>query len=484
MINQQDEFLGVDRNSGFAYRVLVLSVPTGLIFFILALFDILPTGLAAASYICILFFNTVFLMPMSIELQRIKKYILNLSSGGGEEAFANALTEKETRDLSDAINSMHRFWTDRIGTLEHRTLSDAAVLDTLPDPLLMINREKAIIGANLAARDLFVKNLNSVDVCDVIGEERFEQALLRVLNGENREEDISLQLELKGKPKFYVKIHRLPWLAKGDIAAVISFYDLRKVLSLEQMQQDFVANASHELRTPISIISGFIETLLTTAKDDEKMREKFLHIIADQTVYMSALVENLLSLSKIELSLNTPPEGKVNVNAVIREVKSALEIKLKARKLNLATRFARLPMIVGDEAQVTQILQNLLDNAVKYAADNSTVTVTTQKVSGVPKNRYYETAGGEAVKIAVENIGITIAEENLARLSERFYRLQAHKDKNIKGTGLGLSIAAEIIKRHKGNLIVSSQDGVTRFEVFLPLKTNGTEALGQDAVKA
>ena len=108
----------------------------------------------------------------------------------------------------------------------------------------------------------------------------------------------------KEKPKFYVRISTIPWFAKGEIVAVISFYDLHKALQLEQMQQDFVANASHELRTPLSIISGFIETLQTTAKDDEKARDKFLHIMQEQTSYMSALIENLLSLSKIELSIS------------------------------------------------------------------------------------------------------------------------------------------------------------------------------------
>ena len=106
MINQEEEFLGVDKNSGFALRVLILSVPAGLIFLILGLFDILSTPLAALSYICILFFNTVFLMPISIELQQIKKYILSLSSGANEEKLLSNLTEKETRDLTEAINSL------------------------------------------------------------------------------------------------------------------------------------------------------------------------------------------------------------------------------------------------------------------------------------------------------------------------------------------------------------------------------------------
>lgn len=470
MQNQQDEFLGIDKNSGFALRVLILSFPAGLIFLILGIFDILSAPMASLSYACILFFNTVFLMPISTELQQIKKYILSLSSGNQEEKIPGNLTEKETRDITEAINSMHKFWVDKTDMLENRTLSDAAVLDTLPDPLLMINKESRVIGANLAARTLFAVDLNGRDIKDFIPNPDFIATLNKIHSSESRREEMNLCLQnLPGKPKFYLRISTIPWFAKGDIIAVVSFYDLQKALRLEQMQQDFVANASHELRTPLSIISGFIETLQTTAKDDEKARDKFLRIMQEQAAYMSSLIENLLSLSKIELTVNTPPHDKVGVNAVIREIKSALEIKLKAQNLELSTRFARLPQITADEHQITQVLQNLLDNAVKYAAPESTVSVVTAKAPAIPKHRYYEVADGEAVEIRISNAGVTIPPEALERLTERFYRLQEHKNQNIKGTGLGLSIAAQIIKRHRGNLTITSAGGQTEFTVYLPI---------------
>lgn len=365
---------------------------------------------------------------------------------------------------------MHKFWVDKTGMLENRTLSDAAVLDTLPDPLLMINKQGAVIGANLAARTLFETGLNGREIREFIPDANFNATLSKVLAGQSRHEEMNLCLaDRRDKPKFYLRISTIPWFAKGEVIAVISFYDLHKALQLEQMQQDFVTNASHELRTPLSIIAGFIETLQTTARDDEKAREKFLRIMQEQTSYMSALIENLLSLSKIELTVNTPPQDKVSVNAVIREIKSALEIKLKGQRLALSSRFARLPRISADEHQITQVLQNLLDNAVKYAAPDSVITVVTAKAPAVPKHKYYEVAEGEAVEISISNTGVTIPAEDLERLTERFYRLQEHKNKNIKGTGLGLSIAAQIIKRHRGNLVITSQNGLTSFAVYLPV---------------
>lgn len=470
MVNQDKEFLGIDKDSGFSLRVLILSVPAGLIFLILALFDILPPLLAAGSYVCILFFNTVFLMPMSVEIQQIKKYIQNLSAGVSEESLLENMTEKETRDLTEAINSMHKFWVDKAEMLENRTLSDAAVLDTLPDPLVMVNKNGIVIGANLAARMLFLSDLNNKEFQPFVNDAKFSEALTQVLSQKTRRADLTVCLnELKSKPKFYVRISVLPWFAKGEVVAVSSFYDLNKALKFEQMQQDFVANASHELRTPLSIIAGFVETLQTTAKDDEKARDKFLKVMAEQTAYMSALIENLLSLSKIELTINTLPEEKVSVNAVIREIENALELKVKEQHLRVKTKFARLPQITADSRQITQVLQNLLDNAVKYAKPETEISVITSKAEAIPPHKYYDVAEGQAVEISIANAGGTIAPADLERLTERFYRLQQHKNQNIKGTGLGLAIAAQIIKRHRGNMVITSENGVTTFKVYLPL---------------
>ena len=470
MVNQDEEFLGIDKNSGFSLRVLVLSVPAGLIFFILAVLEILPISLAISSYVSILFFNTVFLMPMSLELQKIKKYIRSLSSGVSEEDLLKDMSEKETRDLTEAINSMHRFWADKTEMLENRTLSDAAVLDTLPEPLLMVNKSGVIIGANRAVRLLFNDDLKNKQIGDLITDTMFHTTLNKILSLESRNEDMRLCLnDLKNKPKFHVNMTTLPWFAKGEVVAVISFHDLHKVLQFEQMQQDFVANASHELRTPLSIISGFIETLQTSAKDDEKAREKFLKVIGEQTVYMSSLIEDLLSLSKVEMSLDQVPQDKINVNNIIREICTALTIKLQENHLKINSKFARLPQITADEQQITQVLQNLLSNAVKYATPETEIIVSTQKEESIPQHKYYEVAEGPAVVIKVANWGVTISEEDLSRLTERFYRLQAHKNHNIRGTGLGLSIVTQIIRRHHGNMEITSVDGLTTFKVYLPV---------------
>ena len=470
MINQDDEFLGIDKNSGFALRVLVLSVPAGIIFFILGAFDILPLYLSIICYICLLFFNTVFLMPLSLELQQIKKYIRNLTSGNIEEMQLSNLSERESKDLTEAINAMHKFWADKAEMLENRTLSDAAVLDTLPEPLIMVNKTGVIIGANRAVRQLFNQDITNQEIKNIITDTNFLQSLQNILSLNSRYENMRLTLNsLPLKPKFHVNMTMLPWFAKGDVVVVVSFYDLSKMLQFEQMQQDFVANASHELRTPLSVISGFVETLQTSAKDDAKAREKFLHVIGEQTIYMSSLIDDLLSLSKIEMTVDQTPQENVRVNDVVREVKTALSLKAKEKKLKIAVQLSRIPQITADERQIKQVIQNLLDNAVKYANPDTEISIKTQKIDKIPPHRAYEVAKGEAIMVNVSNYGVRISQDEVLRLTERFYRLQEHKNLNIKGTGLGLSIVAQIIKRHRGNMLVSSVDGYTTFSVYLPL---------------
>ena len=472
MLNN-DELFGIDKNSGFSLRVLILSFPCGSIFLILNLFNIIPTHIALYSYISILFFNAIFLMPISTEIQQIKKYIAKLSTGTSEEELLTNITEKETKDLISAINSMHKFWADKNQMLENRTLSDAAVLDTLPDPLILIEKNSNIIGSNLSARKLFQNKLNNINLTSIINNPKFISLLNKVLTGESRNEELSIHLDInKNKPKYFIRISMLPWFAKGDIVAVISFYNLSNILKLEKMQQDFVANASHELRTPLSIISGFIETLQTSAKNDEKSQAKFLNIMQEQTNYMTSLIENLLSLSKIELSIDTLPTEKIKLNNTIKEVCSALDLKAKKNNLKIEKKLSRTSQITADEHQVTQIIQNILDNAIKYSIPNSTIKIETTKVDKIPQNKFYDVAPNEAIKISIKNKANLLSSNDINRLTERFYRLQEHKDKNIKGTGLGLSIVTQIIRRHLGNYEIENNEDDFCFNIYLPVSNS------------
>lgn len=464
--------LGIEKNSKFAERVLFLTFPTALVFIILAAFRLVDPMLAVLSLLAVTIFNIVLLFPLTFELQQIKRYVTSLSNGGDFDEAKMTLSEKDAKEIVDAVNAMHRFWAQKADMLEAQTISDTAVLDSLPDPIMMIDRAGNILGANLSARNTFGKNITDKNVEKLFNSNNFINAVSKVLNKESKSENLIFYLDKPVNQKLYAHIKQLPWLSKGKAVAVISTYDLTKSMRIEKMQSDFVANASHELRTPLSIISGFIETLQTSAKDDPEARDNFLKIMAEQAEYMASLIENLLSLSKIELKQDQLPEEKVETLDIVEEVAEALSLKAGSRNMKIKIHSEEnLPEIRADRAQIKQIVQNLTDNAVKYGLANTDITLRVKNCEQIPPSKSLKTASGPGVAISINNKGPKITPENLARLTERFYRLQEHKDLNIKGTGLGLSIAKHIIIRHHGNLTVTSNGySGTTFTIYLPVE--------------
>ena len=479
MFGKHNKIFNIEKNTQFVDRVLFLSLPSALVFIMLVALRLITPMLAVISYATIIFFNIVFLFPITFELQQLKKYITTLSRGEDFDEKLMTLSEKEAKEIVDAVNAMHRFWAHKTDVLEAQTMSDTAVLDSLPDPILMIDRAGNILGANLSARNVLGNDITEKNVENLFNSNNFIEAVSKVLKKQSVSENLIFYVHTNNKSndaqKLYAHIKQLPWLSKGRAVAVISLYDMTKAMRIEKMQSDFVANASHELRTPLSIISGFIETLQTSAKDDEEAREKFLKIMREQAEYMSALIENLLSLSKIELSQDQKPDEKTNVKKLIDEVAQALSLRASERDIKIKTEIDKsFPKeIVADGRQVKQVIQNLTDNAIKYGLSNGDVTIKAFMVEKIPLSKSFKVAKGNAVAVSINNKGPKITPENLARLTERFYRLQEHKDLNIKGTGLGLSIAKQIILRHRGNLTVNSTSyNGTTFTIYLPIEQN------------
>ena len=184
------------------------------------------------------------------------------------------------------------------------------------------------------------------------------------------------------------------------------------------------------------------------------------------------MIENLLSLSKIELNQDQLPEGRVEVADVAEEVMQALSMKAAEREMKIRlVRDEKLSPVIRDRAQIKQVVQNLTDNAVKYGISGTDVTIRLKNAEQIPVSKSFKVAGGAAVAISVNNKGPKIERDKLARLTERFYRCQEHKDLNIKGTGLGLAIAKHIILRHRGNLTVNSNGyNGTTFTIYLPIE--------------
>ena len=470
MFERARNSLGIEKNTKFVERVLFLSFPTALVFIVLAAFRLVDPLLAVISLAAVVIFNIILLFPLTFELQQIKRYITSMAQSENFDEKAMTLSEQDAKEIVEAVNAMHRFWAQKTDILEAQTISDTAVLDSLPDPIIVIDRAGNILGANLSARTSFGKNITNKNIDKLFRSNNFINAVSKVLNKESKSENLIFYTDPPESQKLYAHIKQLPWLSKGKAVAVISIYDMTKSMKIEKMQSDFVANASHELRTPLSIISGFIETLQTSAKDDADARDKFLKIMAEQAEYMSSLIENLLSLSRIELNQDQQPTDKVEVLDIAEEVAKALSIKANEREMKIRI-FSddNLPPVIGDKAQIKQVIQNLADNAVKYGISGTDVTIRLKNAEKIPASKSLKVSKGAAVAISVNNKGPKIEPEQLARLTERFYRMQEHKDLNIKGTGLGLAIAKHIIIRHRGNLTVNSNGyNGTTFTIYLP----------------
>ena len=471
MLKNMKRLLGLEKDSSFSTRVIILSLPSAVVFILLSLLNIVSPWISFLCYVIIILFNMFSLLPLSYEMQSLKQYIYSLA--GDEKNNPDLkLSEQDAKKIAEAVNSIHRFWASKAESLEAQTMSDAAVLDTLPDPILMLDGEGAVTGSNLSARNLLGEDIVGRNIDSIFNVNIFVASVEKVLKGKSESESLVFHAGGKINKRIYAHITKLPWYSKGRAVAVVSLYDISKAMSFEKMQSDFVANASHELRTPLSVISGFIETLQTSAKDDADAREAFLNIMKEQADYMSSLIENLLSLSRLEMAQDKELKDKVNISETIDDVTEALKIKAFQHSVNLkVSEQGRIPKIIGDKQEIHQILQNLLDNAIKYAQENSEVTIDIKTVAEIPAGNGQNVATGKAVSIAFNNKGPKIAKEDLARLTEKFYRMQIHKDMKIRGTGLGLAIAKQIIRHHHGNLTVTSTTyNGTTFTVYLPLK--------------
>jgi two-component system phosphate regulon sensor histidine kinase PhoR len=229
---------------------------------------------------------------------------------------------------------------------------------------------------------------------------------------------------------------------------ILSFRDISEVRRIDRMRSDFVANASHELRTPLASLRGFIETIQGPAKNDQKAQERFLGIMFDQTTRMSRLVDDLLSLSRLELKSHIAPDEKVDLVPLLGHVRDSL--------MPLATDVGveinlHLPQgkadVLGDRDELVQVFENLMENACKYGQEGKTVDVWLKSVPG------------EAVEVTVVDKGPGIPAEHVPRLTERFYRVSIEDSRSKKGTGLGLAIVKHILTRHRARLIVKSEVG-------------------------
>jgi two-component system phosphate regulon sensor histidine kinase PhoR len=246
---------------------------------------------------------------------------------------------------------------------------------------------------------------------------------------------------------------------------LMTFNDLSPLRRVEEMRADFIANASHELRTPLAALLGFIETLQGTAKDDPLAREKFLTIMQGQATRMARLIDDLLSLSRIELNEHLQPDTPVDLARIVRQVTDGLQTLARDRDVEIKVTAPQDALIVlGDRDELIRALENLVENALKYGTAGKRVDITltrTQTRAGTPE-----------AQVAVRDYGPGIAPEHMPRLTERFYRVDVADSRSQGGTGLGLALVKHVLNRHGGKLAIESTLGAgATFTMHLPLPT-------------
>ena len=238
----------------------------------------------------------------------------------------------------------------------------------------------------------------------------------------------------------------------GPDFILVVIQDLTEQRRLERMRTDFVANASHELRTPLASLSGFIETLQGPARDDIVARDRFLQIMQEQAGRMRRLIDDILSLSRIELKAHVRPAALVDLTEVVRHTRDALGPVAHEMEINIEAKLPGSEAIVnGDRDELIQVVENLIENALKYGADGGKITVS------LLWKGQMETAGNW--ELSVQDYGAGISAEHLPRLTERFYRANAYSSSETKGTGLGLAIVKHILNRHRARLEIESEPG-------------------------
>jgi len=340
------------------------------------------------------------------------------------------------------------------------------LLDALPDPLLLLGRDHRVLKLNRAGRALFGEGAVDRDLSRLARDPALADAIDAALaEGEAQSAEITLP---SGHVERIFAVDVAPLAAGDGPAAMVAFHDVTAVRRTEQMRVDFVANASHEIRSPLATLVGCIETLRGPARDDPEAQERFLAMMDDQGRRMTRLVGDLLSLSRIELKEHAQPTGEVDVGAILGRLATSLGYEAEAKNMPLQVATAEsLPRVRGDESEVEQVVYNLVSNALKYGRAGTPVTVAARAHEQTPV--HLRMARGPAVSIAVTDRGEGIPAHHVPRLTERFYRVDTARSRELGGTGLGLAIVKHILNRHRGELEVESRIGEgSTFTVWLP----------------
>jgi two-component system phosphate regulon sensor histidine kinase PhoR len=398
-----------------------------------------------------------FLTIWARDTDRLTQAIRRIAYDDTEPDFPRAmLMETMAREIA----RLSRRLAARAAILERHRKADTAILDRLPDPVIVLADDRTVRRANQAAQAAFGEDMPAV-----LRHPGMRAAIDKALaGGQAQTAELGLAAPVQRELQASIVPIDPPLADGGQILVVLS--DRTRERVIERMRADFVANVSHELRTPLASLIGFTETLRGPAADDKPAQQRFLGIMAEQGERMNRLIDDLLSLSRIELTEHRPPSERLDLRDLLPRLVATFEPRLAERRVRLALRIDEdLPSVAGDADQLAQVLQNLLDNALKYGRDGGVLTVTATRAR--PAGQWPARPG---IVVSVADQGSGIPRQHLPRLTERFYRVDKGRSRAVGGTGLGLAIVKHIVNRHRGQLLIESEEGQgTTVTIWLPL---------------
>ncbi|WP_395817451.1 ATP-binding protein [Devosia sp.] len=330
------------------------------------------------------------------------------------------------------------------------------VADALPDPCLILDKRSNVIHRNAPAVQHFPGLMEGNRIAFSMRSPAILSAI-EAVRRTGRPQVVELHQTVPNETWYKVAVAQLN---DADGILVVTLQSLTDQRRLDSMRTDFIANVSHELRTPLTSLIGFIDTMLGPAAKDEAAKEKFLGIMRNQAGRMSKLIDDLLSLSRIEMRQHVRPTSKVDLGTLLREVNEGLQLQAKEAGVAVNLSFPDGgAQTTGDHDELYEVFENLVENAVKYGGGGGKVDVALSRVD----------SAAYGWRVLVTDYGVGVEAEHVPRLTERFYRVDAESSRQKKGTGLGLAIVKHIIARHHGALSIKSQPGQgTRVEVLLP----------------
>jgi two-component system phosphate regulon sensor histidine kinase PhoR len=345
-----------------------------------------------------------------------------------------------------------------------------AVIDAMADPALALDAAGVVVHHNPPVADLFPRVRTGQPISHLSRSPALLEAVDRARGADGRiVVELQDRVPIQRRVSVIITALAVDGSEPGSPTRLMVFRDVTDQEKLAHMRADFIAYASHELRTPLASLRGCVETLQGAARDDPVARERFLAIMATQAARMTRLIDDLLTLSRIEMRVHVPPRGVVDLNEVIGFVAQTLEPLAQTSEMILKlVEWPRPALVRGDREELVQVFQNLVQNAIKYGRKGGTVEVRIGRESASPGHP-------RQLAVSVSDDGPGIASEHLPRLTERFYRVNAAASREKGGTGLGLAIVKYIVNRHRGTLKISSTIGVgSTFTVLL-------DELAQDA---